>query len=493
MEENSQRKRDADMNELLSIESAKKLKTHDHQPINSHSPNSKKRIIKVIPPKSSNNQPHAPFTIAINEDNSKPSIKDPSSVKEAIEHNQLDSPSNNQMIKILTKMEFHNYSKNQILEMIKKEKEKEIKQSIIVNDSRLFLNSHPNYNISLGYITYTGAKSRNKTSNRASDLDLFLCPAFTPKDHFSTIQIGIKAEFLTYRGNVAVRKSALWGTDIYTDDSDIVAMIIHSGHYRPVDAPDPIEKNPDLPSVLQAQMLKSDFGDKSSSSISYKSPISSEVMPIIARADLESSSSTTLLPDHDLNVTLRILPKLIKYTGSTRYGLDSKGWSCLHAGESFIIVKVEKVKRKTIVKRKTVNPISHDFPQFKNIVSTSSGELFLKYSADLLNCWPLYLKKAISSSYKVVANHIMPFTLKELEEMKDCPFWQLKLTKFKCILEIKDKRLIMSQCGSHVEILNFIDQSFQHRILLEALRFDDFGLKVESLLLNIPILGISWV
>jgi hypothetical protein len=77
-----------------------------------------------------------------------------------------------------------------------------------------------------------GAKSRSINSNRAADLKLFLLPQFDAKHHFATIEgyydiilVRIPAEFLTYRGNVAVRKSAVWGTDIYTDDSDVVASL----------------------------------------------------------------------------------------------------------------------------------------------------------------------------------------------------------------------------------------------------------------------------
>lgn len=72
-------------------------------------------------------------------------------------------------------------------------------------------------------MVYTGARSRTLHSNRAADLQLFLLPPFQPKQHFALIQVRVPAEFLTYRGNIAVRKSAVWGTDIYTDDSDVVA------------------------------------------------------------------------------------------------------------------------------------------------------------------------------------------------------------------------------------------------------------------------------
>jgi hypothetical protein len=71
-------------------------------------------------------------------------------------------------------------------------------------------------------------------------------------------------------------------------------------------------------------MVKESAGKEKESSILKKSAIQNHVVPVIAKADPNCSSATMLLPDHDLYVTLRILPKLVKYSGSTRYGLDSK-------------------------------------------------------------------------------------------------------------------------------------------------------------------------
>ncbi len=76
--------------------------------------------------------------------------------------------------------------------------------------------------LTLGHVTYMGPKCRVPHSNRASDLQLFLLPEFTLRDHFKTIQVRVPAEFLTH-ANAAVRLNAVWGTDVYTDDSDVVA------------------------------------------------------------------------------------------------------------------------------------------------------------------------------------------------------------------------------------------------------------------------------
>jgi hypothetical protein len=192
-------------------------------------------------------------------------------------------PDSDAIEKMLIKMEFVQ-PKEHILNLIKTAKQNP-KSTIVVTDSRLQNTIHPNYNLYLGHVVYTGAQSRAAHFNRAVDLELFLCPAFTPKQHFATIQVRIPAEFLSYRGNIAVRKSALWGTEIYTDDSDVVAMIIHSGHYRPVDAPDPIQQNPDLGSVDQMELVKKEVEHKVCSSIKKENEILESVSPVIAQID----------------------------------------------------------------------------------------------------------------------------------------------------------------------------------------------------------------
>lgn len=53
-----------------------------------------------------------------------------------------------------------------------------------------------------------------------------------------TLEIRIPAEHITTT-NRQVRGSQLWGTDIYTDDSDLVAVLMHTGYYRPTATPPP--------------------------------------------------------------------------------------------------------------------------------------------------------------------------------------------------------------------------------------------------------------
>ncbi|KAI8899562.1 histone deacetylation protein Rxt3-domain-containing protein [Globomyces pollinis-pini] len=330
-----------------------------------------------------------------------------------------------------------------------KQQNKQGRESIIVNDSRLNKTDHPNWDTFLGHVIYTGAKSRTAHSNRAVDLELFLCPRFTEKDHYATIDIRIPAEFLTYRGNIAVRKSAVWGTDVYTDDSDVVAMIIHSGHYRPVDAPDPVLENPDSGSLKQASLLKDvdNVHNRTTSLVTNVSPICSKVNPVIAQVDQRNSSSTVLLPDHDLNVTLRILPKLVKYTGSTRYGLDSKGWGSSHDGESVRIEKVTmldsgsvyRLGRKSTSKKWGNLTLSKGNSQTRTFTFTKDGIACTHYTPETMNNWPTYLTNSTSTNGE--RNYtIEDFSLEELQAMKHLPYWRVRLQKYKCYLEYSNEK-----------------------------------------------------
>ncbi|CAN7069006.1 unnamed protein product, partial [Brassica rapa subsp. trilocularis] len=53
-----------------------------------------------------------------------------------------------------------------------------------------------------------------------------------------TLEVQIPAEYVTAT-NRRVRGGQLWGTDIYTDDSDLVAVLMHTGYCRPTASPPP--------------------------------------------------------------------------------------------------------------------------------------------------------------------------------------------------------------------------------------------------------------
>jgi hypothetical protein len=101
----------------------------------------------------------------------------------------------------------------------------------------------------------------------------------------SMVQIRISGRFLDGNRNEAVVRRKLWGTDVYTDDSDIVAALYHTGY----------------------------LGEHGTGS-----------------KDLG-----------DCIATIVILPKLERYIGCHRHGLNSRTWLTQHDGVSYRIENVQ--------------------------------------------------------------------------------------------------------------------------------------------------------
>jgi hypothetical protein len=57
-----------------------------------------------------------------------------------------------------------------------------------------------------------------------------------PSNAGLTVEIRIPADLAT-TSNRQIRGRQLWGTDVYTDDSDIVAVLMHTGYYTPTATP----------------------------------------------------------------------------------------------------------------------------------------------------------------------------------------------------------------------------------------------------------------
>ena len=127
---------------------------------------------------------------------------------------------------------------------------------------------------------------------------------------------------------------ALWGTDIYTDDSDPVAAAIHSGWIRGAWGED-----------VDISLL--DLGDEVEN---LHSPTSG-----MDQASDESTINVSerpfkplIPPSHkDLHINLVLLPRLESYGSTTRYGIQSREWKkTAHDGMSFMIESMAWVNEK---------------------------------------------------------------------------------------------------------------------------------------------------
>lgn len=115
------------------------------------------------------------------------------------------------------------------------------------------------------------------------------------------------------------RHRQLWGTDVYTDDSDVVAAAVHSG------------------------WIKGDFGDSNADLhdlCDNDSETSEAEMP---PSDLTTKPSKPVRvpPEHDLHVTVLILPPLETYASSMQHHIRSREWNRVHDGMSFMIHRIQ--------------------------------------------------------------------------------------------------------------------------------------------------------
>ena len=140
-----------------------------------------------------------------------------------------------------------------------------------------------------------------------------------------TIAVRIPRFYLTSQEREAVcQRRAVWGTEVYTDDTDPLAACIHAG------------------------WMQGSWGaDIDISSL--------EITPFQGEQDLKANSTTTaslephdpldLLPitpqkpplNKDLHLTLLILPALKSYTSTIRHGIKSRSWGSDHDGGSYMI------------------------------------------------------------------------------------------------------------------------------------------------------------
>lgn len=156
-------------------------------------------------------------------------------------------------------------------------------------------------------------------------------PRFEGKEN-CTFTVKVPRIYLTHtsREEITARKG-LWGTDIYTDDSDIIAACIHQGWFKGAWPADVDES-------LLGLTLDNDgavHSDPSLQDVWLQPP---------------SGGPADVPKDRDLHVTIVILPLLRKYGSLTRFGIKSREWGgkydgsqSKHDGLSFMIEEIQWV------------------------------------------------------------------------------------------------------------------------------------------------------
>jgi hypothetical protein len=160
-----------------------------------------------------------------------------------------------------------------------------------------------------------------------------------------TVKVGRQHLVPSAREEITSRR-ALWGTEIYTDDSDIIAACIHSGWIR--------GEWPEDVDVDMLDLVPSDDKDKKG-----RRSAASKPAPVSTNPDVLSEPPKTgpmaVPPNRDLHVTIVILPLLEKYSSTVRFGIKSREFGgkigdgrglpqrSVHDGLSFMITGIRWV------------------------------------------------------------------------------------------------------------------------------------------------------
>jgi hypothetical protein len=160
----------------------------------------------------------------------------------------------------------------------------------------------------------------------------------------STLTVKVPRTHLTREAREEITsRRAIWGTDIYTDDSDVVAACIHAGWIRGEWADDVDQELLDLGTPVVKS--KSRNGTAASGAAITALQATPEVLTS------PPAGGPVQVPLHrDLHVTVLILPCLEKYGSTTRYGIKSREFGgtynqrkSVHDGISFMIQAVRWV------------------------------------------------------------------------------------------------------------------------------------------------------
>ncbi|KAK4223628.1 histone deacetylation protein Rxt3-domain-containing protein [Podospora fimiseda] len=147
-----------------------------------------------------------------------------------------------------------------------------------------------------------------------------------------TLTIKIGKEHLTKESREEItRTRALWGTDIYTDDSDVIAACIHGGWIRG-EWPEDVDVNlmglDEGYSVSDVRELNKRINGTGkngpSSQLVAPTPSSQHQPNLIVHTEPPKNGPMLVPENRDLHVKLLVLPRLEKYSATTRFGIKSR-------------------------------------------------------------------------------------------------------------------------------------------------------------------------
>lgn len=132
------------------------------------------------------------------------------------------------------------------------------------------------------------------------------------------------------------RRREVWGTDIYTDDSDPVAAAVHAGWIQG----DFGDVGADL---RQLQLDDESDRAKENNADSANAADQSTADPVTTLT-ARPPRPVRIPPGHDAHITLLLHPPLASYTATLRHHLLSRAWPSTHDGLSFAIHRIDFVQ-----------------------------------------------------------------------------------------------------------------------------------------------------
>ncbi|KAI9684903.1 MAG: hypothetical protein M1822_005552 [Bathelium mastoideum] len=169
-------------------------------------------------------------------------------------------------------------------------------------------------------------------------------PRFNGKAN-CTFTIRIPRYFLRPDQREAVSGSrCLWGTDVYTDDSDPLAACIHAGWIRGAWGDDV-----DTDLLFDRRGNHSGRGEAADEEEGdEQGQDGTEAEPTDDILTAPPKAGPALSPEgRDLHVTVLVLPPLEVYASTTSWGIKSRGWGSNHDGMSFKVIRLEWVDEGT--------------------------------------------------------------------------------------------------------------------------------------------------
>jgi hypothetical protein len=133
-------------------------------------------------------------------------------------------------------------------------------------------------------------------------------------------------------------RRALWGTEVYSDDSDVVAACIHGGWIRgewPEESIDvsllDLDQGPNSAAAADLRNTAAKGNKRTSAaSTDANQQQQQQQQHLLVLDSPPATGPMHVPPNRDLHVTLLVLPRLERYASMARYGMQSREWGAAH-------------------------------------------------------------------------------------------------------------------------------------------------------------------